>query len=235
MADSKADHVGEDIRNVNADPLAKETAVDVDAQDSSKDSSQVRRASNLDDILKHKSFWQAALPVFACGAGLFSDGYINNVIGSVNVVLKQQYKEVYTKSAASKYVSDIAFAGTVVGQLVFGFLSDHWSRTNSLVVSTLMLIVFTALATGSYFKGEPVGMFNMLTAWRFFVGIGIGGMSTRNYSLRALPAPVSSVKLSVLTHLRRVSGWQCWMRRVQWRAQKGHAQPMVHSLYQHHD
>lgn len=26
-----------------------------------------------------KPFFQAALPVFACGAGLFSDGYVNNV------------------------------------------------------------------------------------------------------------------------------------------------------------
>lgn len=26
-----------------------------------------------------KSFWVALLPVMACGAGLFSDGYINNV------------------------------------------------------------------------------------------------------------------------------------------------------------
>ncbi|KHN96128.1 MFS phospholipid transporter Git1 [Metarhizium album ARSEF 1941] len=125
--------------------------------------------------LEQKSFFQAALPVFACGAGLFSDGYINNVIGSVNTVLKLQYKTVYTSSNAAKYVADIAFAGTVVGQLIFGFTSDHWSRTNSLVVSTLILIVFTALATGSYYKGDAVGMFNMLAAWRFFVGIGIGG------------------------------------------------------------
>lgn len=27
----------------------------------------------------HKSFWQRLWPVMACGAGLFSDGYINNV------------------------------------------------------------------------------------------------------------------------------------------------------------
>lgn len=28
---------------------------------------------------KAQSFWTALLPVIACGAGLFSDGYINNV------------------------------------------------------------------------------------------------------------------------------------------------------------
>ncbi|KAF7560036.1 hypothetical protein G7046_g4106 [Stylonectria norvegica] len=122
-----------------------------------------------------KTFWQAALPVFACGAGLFSDGYINNVIGSVNTVLALQYGDTFTDSNAKKYVADIAFAGTVVGQLLFGYLSDSWSRTNALVISTVLLIVFTALATGSYYHGSVVGMFNILTAWRFFVGIGIGG------------------------------------------------------------
>lgn len=81
----------------------------------------------------------------------------------------------YKNSSAAKYVADIAFAGTVVGQLFFGFTCDHWSRTNSLMASTVILIVFTALATGSYYKGEAIGLFNMLVAWRFFVGIGIGG------------------------------------------------------------
>ncbi|KAB5583079.1 major facilitator superfamily domain-containing protein [Coniochaeta sp. 2T2.1] len=120
-------------------------------------------------------FRKAIFPVIACGAGLFSDGYINNVIGSVSTVLSYQYGKTYATSTAKKYVGDIAFAGTVVGQLLFGWLSDHWSRTNSLLVSTVILIICTALAAGSYYHGSEVGMFNILTAWRFFVGIGIGG------------------------------------------------------------
>ncbi|KAK0628854.1 major facilitator superfamily domain-containing protein [Bombardia bombarda] len=122
-----------------------------------------------------RSFWSAIVPVIACGAGLFSDGYINNVIGSVVTILALEYDDVWATSTAKKYVGAIAFAGTVVGQLFFGYLSDHWSRTNSLLVSTVILIIFTALAAGSYYKGDTVGMFNILTAWRFFVGIGIGG------------------------------------------------------------
>ncbi|KXJ85293.1 MFS phospholipid transporter Git1 [Microdochium bolleyi] len=121
------------------------------------------------------TFMERIRPVFACGAGLFSDGYINNVIGSVNTTLGRQYGAIYTGSTAAKNVSSIAFAGTVVGQLFFGYLSDRWSRGNALLLSTVILILFTALAAGSYFKGEAAGMFAMLTAWRFFVGIGIGG------------------------------------------------------------
>ncbi len=52
---------------------------------------------------------------------------------------------------------------------MFGYLSDHWSRVNALMLSTVILIIFTALAAGSYYHGDPVGMFNILTAWRFFV------------------------------------------------------------------
>ncbi|KAK4164551.1 major facilitator superfamily domain-containing protein [Cladorrhinum sp. PSN259] len=122
-----------------------------------------------------KTFWNKLLPVMACGAGLFSDGYINNVIGSVITVLGRQYGNVYKKSTASKHMGDLAFAGTVVGQLAFGYLSDKWSRTNSLMLSTAILILFTALCTGSYWHGDAVGMFNILAAWRFLVGIGIGG------------------------------------------------------------
>lgn len=69
-----------------------------------------------------KPFWQAIWPVLACGAGLFSDGYINNVIGSVSTTLSAQYGELYTASPAKKNVSAIAFAGTV------SELENHPSR-----------------------------------------------------------------------------------------------------------
>jgi hypothetical protein len=42
---------------------------------------------------------------------------------------------------------------------------------NSLILSTIILLIFTALTAGSYYHGDAVGMFNMLTAWRFFVSL----------------------------------------------------------------
>jgi MFS family permease len=59
---------------------------------------------------------------------------------------------------------------------LFGYLSDKWSRKNALLLSTVILIVFAALAAGSYgYHGSLQGMFAALTAYRFLVGIGIGG------------------------------------------------------------
>lgn len=107
---------------------------------------------------------------------LFSDGYLNGVIGSVNTMLGLIYKDQYTKSSAQGNVASIAFAGTVVGQLGFGYLSDHWSRKNSLLASTLIIIVFAALGAGSYGAGGSIsGLFAALAAYRFLLGIGIGG------------------------------------------------------------
>lgn len=63
----------------------------------------------------------------------------------------------------------------MVGQLCFGYLADRWSRVNTLLVSTLILIIFTALAAASYWHGEVAGLLSILVAWRFFVGVGIGG------------------------------------------------------------
>lgn len=75
-----------------------------------------------------------------------------------------------------KNVSSIAFAGTVVGQLFFGYLSDHFSRKWSLMASTVILIIFAALSAGAYGAGgSQGGLFAALTAYRFFLGLGIGG------------------------------------------------------------
>ena len=91
-------------------------------------------------------------------------------------MLSTIYPDAYSNSTASQNVSAIAFAGTVVGMLVFGYTSDHWSRKWSLMISTVILFVFAALCAGSYgYKDSTYGMFAALTAYRFFIGVGIGG------------------------------------------------------------
>lgn len=164
--------------------------------------SDTPKLSDEDAIERHasvvateKTTWERLWPVIACGAGLFSDGYLNGVIGSVSTMLSAVYPDEYKNSSALSNVSSIVFAGqlwlrnlvsclyftadpqigTVLGQLVFGFTSDMYSRKWSLFVSTIILIVFAALGAGSYGAGGSIqGMFAALTAYRFFLGIGIG-------------------------------------------------------------
>ncbi|KAF1912159.1 major facilitator superfamily domain-containing protein [Ampelomyces quisqualis] len=123
-----------------------------------------------------KGKWERLWPVIACGAGLFSDGYLNNIIGPVNTMLSRIYPVAYTSSSAQANVASITFAGTVVGMLFFGYTSDHFSRKWSLFASTIIIILFAALGTGSYGAGgSPAGLLAALVAYRFFLGIGIGG------------------------------------------------------------
>ncbi|MCJ1463858.1 hypothetical protein MMC07_002467 [Pseudocyphellaria aurata] len=123
-----------------------------------------------------KTRWERIWPSLACGAGLFSDGYLNSVIGQVNTILVLIYGDSYKNSSAQQNVASLAFAGTVIGQLFFGWLSDHYSRKWSLMISTCILIVFAALCAGSYgYHGSASGLFAALAAYRFLIGIGIGG------------------------------------------------------------
>ena len=53
-------------------------------------------------------------------------------------------------------------------------MSDHYSRKQALLTSTVILFIFAALGAGSYSGGSISGMFNALVAYRFLLGIGIG-------------------------------------------------------------
>ncbi|KAI9888911.1 MAG: hypothetical protein M1814_006143 [Vezdaea aestivalis] len=124
----------------------------------------------------NKTTWERLWPVIACGAGLFSDGYLNSVAGPVNTILGIIYKERYKGTQASKNIPSLVFAGTVVGQLFFAWTSDKYSRKWSLLASTIILIVFAALSTGAYGAGGSLGgLLAALTAYRFLLGVGIGG------------------------------------------------------------
>jgi MFS family permease len=150
---------------------------------SAKEASPKHRDSSNDDTERRASVanvekgkWERLWPVIACGAGLFSDGYLNNIIGPVNTMLSRIYPDAYTGSSAQANVASITFAGTVVGMLFFGYTSDHFSRKWSLFASTIIIILFATLGTGSYGAGgSPSGLLAALVAYRFFLGIGIGG------------------------------------------------------------
>ncbi len=171
------------------------------------DGDLIRGKEDLEDT--GKTYWQKLWPAMACGAGLFSDGYLQSVIGPVNTCLSKTYPIIYGSSNYSQNITSIAFAGTVLGQLVFGYTADAYSRKWSLVISTIILFVFAALAAGSYgANGSIRGLLDALTAYRFLLGIGIG------YVTRMLCLS----EYFLIGIQRRVSGGICGLCRVHWRA-----------------
>ncbi|AMD21658.1 HFL198Wp [Eremothecium sinecaudum] len=112
------------------------------------------------------------------GTGLFSDGYVNSSIGLASTMLAKIYGDQYSKSQAISYITSISFAGTVLGQLSFGYFADRYGRRGSMLVGTLLLIFFTIMTAGAWGVGtsdtNPGGLFEALAVYRFFVGIAIG-------------------------------------------------------------
>lgn len=120
--------------------------------------------------VQFKNLW----PAFISGAGLFSDGYVNNSISTVTTCLSKIYGDAYTNSNAISNVSAIVFAGTVLGQLAFGYISDHYARKGGMLTANIILIVFTVLCAVATWGKTPEGLFAALTTFRFFLGVGIG-------------------------------------------------------------
>ncbi|SCZ96800.1 BZ3500_MvSof-1268-A1-R1_Chr4-1g06733 [Microbotryum saponariae] len=113
--------------------------------------------------------------VFACGTALFSDGYQNGIVGSVNTILRRLYPKQFPGNYSTLF-SAMGFAGTVLGMLSFGFLVDRTGRKGGMMLAAVIVAVAACLQTGAYgAKGSHKGMFNALIAYRFISGIGIGG------------------------------------------------------------
>ena len=83
-------------------------------------------------------------------------------------------------------------------------MSDHYSRKQALLTSTVILFIFAALGAASYSGGSISGMFNALVAYRFLLGIGIGYVTLKSQLLPPSTdsATVENIQLGVLHALK---------------------------------
>ncbi|ODV59561.1 Git1p [Ascoidea rubescens DSM 1968] len=127
---------------------------------------------NQNPQTKKNSIWA----VLSSGAGLFSDGYINNSMSTTSTCLALLYNEKYTNSSAMNNVASIVFAGTVLGQLIFGYISDKVSRKSGMLMASAGLTVFSILCSASWGKNknDVHGMLIALTVYRFILGFFLG-------------------------------------------------------------
>ncbi|KAJ6570117.1 MFS Git1p-related glycerophosphoinositol and glycerophosphocholine permease [Mycena vulgaris] len=113
--------------------------------------------------------------IFACGTALFSDGYANGIIGSVNTLLKRIYGTEAFPEKYSTTLNSVVFVGTILGMLTFGYISDKVGRKFGMMSATAIVAFFSALSAASSGANHSVhGLLAMLITCRFFLGIGIG-------------------------------------------------------------
>ncbi|KAK2063859.1 phosphate transporter [Colletotrichum caudatum] len=107
-------------------------------------------------------------------SGFLTDSY--NLF-STNVILTS-IAFVYWPSLDARWqgllINFFTLLGSVIGQLLFGFLADFYGRTRLYGIELVLVIVSTiGVATSSY-GFDDMSFLGLFTWWRFVMGIGIG-------------------------------------------------------------
>lgn len=116
--------------------------------------------------------------VLVAGVGFFTDAYsifaINMVIPILGIVYYQDNGGVMPHNYETA-LSILTLAGTIVGQIVFGWAADIWGRRKMYGVELIITIVSTlGMVMASNGINGSMSIFVWLSIWRFFLGIGIG-------------------------------------------------------------
>lgn len=115
----------------------------------------------------------------SCFTILFSDGYINGLIGTAITILTREYPESkFGMQYYSKLLGSVTLAGTVFGMLVFGCTLDRLLRM-SFAVSLALLLSMSCGTWGFVFGNSDIAaVVDWLCVWRFLLGIGVGAGNT---------------------------------------------------------
>ncbi|KAG0562679.1 hypothetical protein KC19_9G164500 [Ceratodon purpureus] len=135
----------------------------------------------LSSLDKAKTQWYHFKTIVIAGMGFFTDAYDLFCISTVTRLLGRLYyydplsgKPGVLPPNVSAAVNGVALCGTLVGQLLFGWLGDKLGRKR-VYGWTLLLMILTSLASGMSFGHSAKAVMSTLCFFRFWLGVGIGG------------------------------------------------------------
>ncbi|KAI2618843.1 phosphate permease [Hypoxylon sp. NC1633] len=135
-----------------------------------------RRRLALAEIDKAPFGWYHVRACIVAGIGFFTDSYDIFAVSLLNTMLGIVY---FPGSGSLPASSDNAIklstsAGTVVGQLAFGYLADHVGRKRMYGLE-LIIIIFATLGQALSSGSPSVDVVGLIIFWRVLLGVGIGG------------------------------------------------------------
>ncbi|XP_024369039.1 probable inorganic phosphate transporter 1-3 isoform X1 [Physcomitrium patens] len=138
----------------------------------------------LSSLDRAKTQWYHFTTIIIAGMGFFTDAYDLFVISTVTRLLGRIYYTDYSGPAphfpgtlpanVAGAVNGVALCGTLVGQLVFGWLGDKLGR-KKVYGWTLLLMIITSIASAMSFGSTAKAVMTTLCFFRFWLGVGIGG------------------------------------------------------------
>ncbi|KAG5646125.1 hypothetical protein DXG03_004364 [Asterophora parasitica] len=172
-----------------------------------------RRRAALAEIDNAKFSWFHVKVCLVAGAGFFTDAYdifainiastmLGYVYGTGSPLNKSGQKLNKRQDLGVKVATPV---GTLVGQLLFGWLADVVGRKRMYGVE-LMIIIIGTFAQALSGGGHAVGIIGVLVVWRFLMGIGIGG----DYPLSAvISSEFASTRIRgrMMTAVFAAQGW----------------------------
>ncbi|KAK2463460.1 hypothetical protein APHAL10511_004546 [Amanita phalloides] len=152
-----------------------------------------RRRLALAEVDNAKFSWFHFKVCMVAGVGFFTDAYDIFAINIASIMLGYVYGPGGSLTANQNLGVKVATpVGTLMGQLVFGWLADRVGRKRMYGVE-LMIIIVATFAQALSGSADAVHIIGALVVWRFIMGVGIGG----DYPLSAV---ISSEFAS--THIR---------------------------------
>jgi PHS family inorganic phosphate transporter-like MFS transporter len=165
-----------------------------------------RRRAALAEVDNAKFSWFHAKVCLVAGVGFFTDAYDIFAINIASVMIGDVYGAGQKLNTQQDLGIKVATpVGTLVGQVLFGWLADILGRKRMYGIELLIMIVATF---GQAVSGNApaVHIIGVLVVWRFIMGVGIGG----DYPLSAvISSEFASTKIRgrMMTAVFAAQGW----------------------------
>jgi len=134
-----------------------------------------RRRILLKEIDNAKFGWFHIRACIVSGVGFFTDAYDLFAINIVSTMLAYVYfGQITLPGNLDTGLKISAAVGTLVGQLLFGWLADVLGRKKMYGIELIIMIVATfgsAVAANSF----AISVIGLIIFWRIILGIGVGG------------------------------------------------------------